>query len=71
MKNERAIILASNRRVDVTLNTTGQGSPQIYPFNAADSLALIGGRESDMKARAEAKKKTVRRKKPAAPATQQ
>ena len=35
------IILASNRRVDVTLNTTGQKSVRQFPFNAADSLTLI------------------------------
>jgi hypothetical protein len=35
------IVLASNRRVDVTLSTTGQRSVRQYPFNAADSLTLI------------------------------
>lgn len=45
LKNERTIILASNRRVDVTLSTTGQESVRQFPFNAADSLSLIGGRE--------------------------
>lgn len=45
------IKLASNRRVDVTLNAGGQtqtSAPQ-FPFNAADALSLIGGRESEMK----------------------
>jgi hypothetical protein len=37
----RTILLASNRRVDVTLSTTGQQSVRQYPFNAADSLTLI------------------------------
>jgi hypothetical protein len=41
----RTIILASNRRVDITLSTTGQSSVKQFPFNAADSLSLIGGRE--------------------------
>jgi hypothetical protein len=41
----RTIILASNRRVDVTLSTTGQESVRQFPFNAADALTLIGGRE--------------------------
>ncbi len=45
LKNMRTIILASNRRVDVTLSTTGQTSVRQFPFNAADSLTLIGGRE--------------------------
>jgi outer membrane protein OmpA-like peptidoglycan-associated protein len=35
------ILLASNRRVDVTLSTTGQRSVREYPFNAADSLTLL------------------------------
>jgi outer membrane protein OmpA-like peptidoglycan-associated protein len=35
------ILLASNRRVDVTLSTTGQKSVREYPFNAADSLTLL------------------------------
>ncbi len=45
LRNMRTIILASNRRVDVTLSTTGQTSVKQFPFNAADSLTLIGGRE--------------------------
>lgn len=45
LSHERVIILASNRRVDVTLNTTGQESVRQFPFNAEDSLTLIGGRE--------------------------
>lgn len=57
-KNMRTIILASNRRVDVTLSTTGQTSVRQFPFNAADSLTLIGGRESEMKKKPVAKKKT-------------
>jgi outer membrane protein OmpA-like peptidoglycan-associated protein len=39
--NMTTIILASNRRVDVTLSTTGQQSVRQYPFNAADSLTLL------------------------------
>ena len=61
MKNQRTIILASNRRVDVSLNTTGQTSVRQYPFNATDSLTLIGGREAAKKA--PAAKKPVRKKK--------
>jgi len=41
LKNMRTIILAANRRVDVTLSTTGQQSTRQYPFNAADSLTLL------------------------------
>jgi len=35
------IVLAKNRRVDITLSTTGQQSVQRYPFNAADALILL------------------------------
>ena len=35
------VLLASNRRVDITLSTTGQISVRQYPFNAADSLTLL------------------------------
>jgi len=42
----RTIVLASNRRVDVTLSTTGQESVREYPFNAADSLTLIRTEET-------------------------
>jgi outer membrane protein OmpA-like peptidoglycan-associated protein len=38
------VVLAQNRRVDVTLSTTGQESVRLYPFNAADSLTLIDQR---------------------------
>ncbi len=51
VKNMRTILLASNRRVDVTLSTTGQVSVRQFPFNAADSLTLIGGREKPGTAR--------------------
>ena len=50
------IVLAQNRRVDVTLSTTGQQSVRLYPFNAADALTLIQ------------EKSTRPRKKTAAPA---
>jgi outer membrane protein OmpA-like peptidoglycan-associated protein len=35
------MVLANNRRVDISLNTTGQQSTHRYPFNAKDYLALI------------------------------
>jgi len=38
------IVWAQNRRVDVTLSTTGQQSVRLYPFNATDSLTLIDQR---------------------------
>jgi len=60
------IKLASNRRVDVTLNSAGQTetSARQFPFNAADALTLIGGRESEMKKPAKpAAKKAAPKKK--------
>jgi outer membrane protein OmpA-like peptidoglycan-associated protein len=44
LNNMRTIILASNRRVDITLSNFGQAAQQSvreYPFNAADSLTLL------------------------------
>jgi hypothetical protein len=38
------IVLAKNRRVDITLSTTGQKSTRWYPFNAADALVLLDSR---------------------------
>ncbi|MGC2327403.1 MAG: OmpA family protein, partial [Candidatus Sulfotelmatobacter sp.] len=49
LRNILTIRLASNRRVDVTLSTTGQTSVRQFPFNATDALTLIGGRESAKK----------------------
>jgi OmpA family len=49
LKNIVTVRLASNRRVDVTLSTTGQTSVRQFPFNSTDALTLIGGRESEMK----------------------
>jgi outer membrane protein OmpA-like peptidoglycan-associated protein len=60
----RTIMLASNRRVDVTLSTTGQTSVKQFPFNAEDSLSLIGGREKPATAKpATTKKKRTTKKK--------
>jgi outer membrane protein OmpA-like peptidoglycan-associated protein len=44
LTNMRTIILASNRRVDITLSNAGQASQESvreFPFNAADSLTLL------------------------------
>src|SRR5579862_993228 len=51
LRNMRVIVLASDRRVDITLSTTGQSSVRQFPFNSADALTLIGGRESEMRKR--------------------
>jgi outer membrane protein OmpA-like peptidoglycan-associated protein len=50
LKNIVTIRMASNRRVDVTLSTTGQTSTRQFPFNAEDALTLIGGRTPVKKA---------------------
>jgi hypothetical protein len=52
----------SNRRVDITLSTTGQESVRHFPFNAADSLSLIGGREAAKKKTATPAEKGIKRK---------
>jgi len=54
LRNIVTIRMASNRRVDVTLSTTGQSSTRVFPFNSTDALTLIGGREAERK-----KKKTT------------
>jgi outer membrane protein OmpA-like peptidoglycan-associated protein/opacity protein-like surface antigen len=41
LRNLSVIVLAQNRRVDVTLSTTGQQSVRLYPFNAADAATLL------------------------------
>jgi hypothetical protein len=59
--NLAVIVLANNRRVDVSLSTTGQKSVRQYPFNAKDSLTLLStkGGESEKPARALARKKST------------
>jgi len=61
LRNIVTIRMASNRRVDVTLSTTGQSSVRQFPFNAADSLTLIGGR-TPVKKPAPAKKAAPKKK---------
>jgi outer membrane protein OmpA-like peptidoglycan-associated protein/opacity protein-like surface antigen len=41
LSNMKVMVLANNRRVDISLSTTGQQSTHRYPFNAKDYLALI------------------------------
>jgi outer membrane protein OmpA-like peptidoglycan-associated protein len=63
MARINVIKLASNRRVDVTLSSAGQTETSVrqFPFNAADAMSLIGGRESEIKKTT----KPAPRKKPA------
>jgi len=60
----RTIILASNRRVDITLSNAGHASQESvrqYPFNAADSLTLLREGETKKATKATAKQKTKRK----------
>jgi outer membrane protein OmpA-like peptidoglycan-associated protein len=41
LKNLVTVRLASNRRVDVTLSTTGEQSVRKFPFNSRDALTLL------------------------------
>jgi outer membrane protein OmpA-like peptidoglycan-associated protein len=62
LKNIDVIRMASNRRVDVTLSTTGQTSARQFPFNATDALTLIGGRTPVKKAAPTTKKAAPKKK---------
>jgi outer membrane protein OmpA-like peptidoglycan-associated protein len=64
LKNMRTIVLAANRRVDITLNAPGaatQASKRVYPFSAADALSLIGGREKPAAEKPKVKRKAAPR----------
>src|SRR5712691_5900069 len=56
LTNLQTVVLANNRRVDVTLTTTGEQSVRRFPFNAEDALSLISRKPGEAA------------KKPAAPA---
>lgn len=47
LDNLTVMVLANNRRVDVTLSTTGQKSTRRYPFNARDFLLLVNTKNGD------------------------
>src|SRR6266567_4635355 len=68
IKNMETVRMANNRRVDVTLGTTGEQSVRRFPFNAQDALTLLsrggGGRA---KAKAPAARKPAPKAKTAAP----
>lgn len=49
INNLQVMVLANNRRVDVTLSTTGAESTRRYPFNANDYLALINTKGTEKK----------------------
>jgi hypothetical protein len=62
VRNLLTVRLANNRRVDITLSTTGEQSVRRFPFNAKDALTLLSraGVEKE-------KAKTPPSKKPAKP----
>ena len=68
IKNLVTVRMANNRRVDVTLSTTGEQSVRRFPFNAKDALTLLsrGGGEA-AKAKAPAAKVSAAKPKAAAP----
>ncbi len=68
-RNAKVLALAQNRRVDVTLSTTGQTSVRQFPFNAEDALNLINprGAPGTKKAPAKAAPKTTTPKTGTAP----
>ncbi|MGB6157310.1 MAG: OmpA family protein [Acidobacteriaceae bacterium] len=55
-QNLAVIYLAQNRRVDITLNNTGQQSVKLYPFNAADLNTLLSEKAPATKRKAAVKK---------------
>ena len=57
LNNLRVMVLANNRRVDVSLSTTGQQSTHRYPFNARDYLALISTKGGESERKRPARKK--------------
>jgi outer membrane protein OmpA-like peptidoglycan-associated protein len=57
------IVLAQNRRVDITLSTTGQQSVKLYPFNAQDAMTLLDEKATDTKKHAHTSTKHVHAKK--------
>jgi outer membrane protein OmpA-like peptidoglycan-associated protein len=61
LKNLLTVRMANNRRVDVTLSTTGEQSVRRFPFSAKDALTLLSrsGGEKD-KAKTPAPKKKAK-----------
>jgi len=52
LSNLRVVTLAQNRRVDITLSSTGQQSVRQFPFNAEDALTLLSPNAGGQKAAA-------------------
>ncbi|MGH9744243.1 MAG: Ig-like domain-containing protein [Candidatus Acidiferrum sp.] len=66
LKNLLTIRLANNRRVDITLTTTGEQSVRRFPFNAHDALTLLSRKGGE---RSEAKKPAARKPRAKKPVT--
>ena len=64
LNNLPVMVLANNRRVDITLSTTGQQSTHRYPFNARDYLTLISTEGVAKKAPVNSKARPTRWVKP-------
>jgi len=67
LKNLLTVRLASNRRVDVTLSSTGEQSVRRFPFSAKDALTLLsrsGGETPKKKAGAAAAPAPAKKAKP-------
>jgi outer membrane protein OmpA-like peptidoglycan-associated protein len=63
LKNLLTVRLANNRRVDVTLSTTGEQSVRRFPFSAKDALTLLsrnGGERTKKKTTAPAPAKKAK-----------
>src|SRR6266481_6988557 len=63
LKNLLTVRLANNRRVDVTLSTTGEQSVRRFPFSAKDALTLLsrsGGETTKKKTTAPAPPKKAK-----------
>jgi hypothetical protein len=61
LNNLKVMVLANNRRIDVTLSTTGEQSTRRYPFNAKDFLALINTKDVEKKTNGAEKKAPVKK----------
>jgi outer membrane protein OmpA-like peptidoglycan-associated protein len=57
LSNLQIVTLAQNRRVDITLSSTGQQSVRQFPFNAEDSLTLLSPKVGGAKPAARQKPK--------------
>lgn len=55
LSNLRVVTLAQNRRVDITLSSTGQQSVRQFPFNAEDALTLLSPKVAGAKPAAKKK----------------